>query len=120
VSRKILAVFGIAILSSPVAAESPYENAAKLDIENLASSILAASLCKGVQFRSDAVTMSVAAAMVLIGRKSAEDAFFSAIKSNIDDMSANGREAWCSATIKAAKQRKSDLLTEDNSPAERN
>jgi hypothetical protein len=91
----ILAVFGIAILSSPCAAESPYENAAKVDIDNLASSILAASLCKGVQFHSDAVTMSVAAAMVLIGRKGAEDAFFSAIRANIDDMSAKGREAWC-------------------------
>jgi hypothetical protein len=31
--------------------------------------------------------------MVLIGRKGAEDAFFSAIKANIDDMSARGREA---------------------------
>ena len=64
--------------------------------------------------------MSVAAAMVLIGRKSAEDAFFSAIRSNIDDMSAKGREVWCSATIKAAKQRKSETLTDDNDPAERN
>ena len=117
--RIILAIFGIAILSSPVAAESPYENAAKLDIENLASSILAASLCKGVQFHSDAVMMSVAAATVLIGRKGTEDAFFSAIRSNIDDMSAEGREPWCSATIKAAKQRKSETLTEDNDPAER-
>ena len=61
-------MFGIAILSSPVAAETPYENAAKIDIENLASSILAASLCKGLEFHSDAVMMSVAAAMVLIGR----------------------------------------------------
>ena len=51
--------------------------------------------------------------MVLIGRKGAEDAFFSALRSNIDDMSAKGRDAWCSATIKAAKQRKSDLLTEE-------
>jgi hypothetical protein len=111
--RIALAFFGIAILSSPVAAETPY-------IENLASSILAASLCKGLEFHSDAVMMSVAAAMVLIGRKGAEHAFFSAIRSNIDDMSAKGREAWCLATIKAAKQRKSDLLTENNDPAERN
>jgi hypothetical protein len=101
-------------------AESPYESAAKLDIENLASSILAASLCKGVQFHSDTVTMSVAAAMVLIGRKGTEDAFFSAVRANIDDMSAKGREAWCTATIKATKQRKSETLTEDNDPAERN
>ena len=114
----ILALFGIASLSSPAAPKTPYENAAKLDIENLASSILAASLCKGVQFHSDAVMVSVAAAMVLIGRKDAEEAFFSAIRSNIDDMSAKGRDAWCSATIKAAKQRKSDLLTEDNDPVE--
>jgi hypothetical protein len=88
-------MFGIAILSSPVAAETPYENAAKIDIENLASSILAASLCKGVRFHSDAAMMSVAAAIVLIGRKGAEDAFFSAIRANIDDMSAKGRETWC-------------------------
>jgi hypothetical protein len=116
----ILAVFGIAILSSPAAAESPYESAAKLDIDNLASSILAASLCKGVQFHSDAAMTSVAAAMVLIGRKGAEDAFFSAIRANIDDMSTKGGEAWCSATIKSAKQRKSDLLTEDNDAADGN
>ena len=82
-------------------------------MEQLASSILAASLCKGAQFHGDAVIASVAAAMVLIGRKGAEDAFFSAIRANIDDMSAKGREAWCSATMKSAKQRNSDLLTEE-------
>jgi hypothetical protein len=118
--RIALAAYGLAILSSPSIAETPYESAAKLDMEQLASSILAASLCKGAQFHGDAVIASVAAAMVLIGRKGAEDAFFSAIRANIDDMSAKGREAWCSATIKAAKQRKSDLLTEDNDAAERN
>src|ERR1700740_3670654 len=87
----------------------PYESAARVDMEQLASSILAPRLCKGVQFHGDAVIASVAAAMVLIGRKGAEDAFFSAIRANIDDMSAKGREAWCSVTIKAAKQRNSDL-----------
>jgi len=119
VRRILLAICAIAILStSLVAAQTPYENAAKLDIENLASSILAASLCKGVQFHGEAVIASVAAAMVLIGRKGAEDAFFSAIRANIDDMSAKGRETWCSAIIKSAKQRKSDLLTEDNGAVE--
>jgi hypothetical protein len=112
------AAYGIAILSSPSIAETPYESAAKLHMEQLASGILAASLCKGAQFHGDAVIASVAAAMVLIGRKGAEDAFFSAIRANIDDMSAKGREAWCSVTIKAAKQRKSDLLTEDNDAGE--
>ena len=116
--RSALAAFGIAILSSPSIAETPYEGAARVDMEQLASSILAASLCKGTQFHGDAVIASVAAAMVLIGRKGAEDAFFSALRSNIDDMSAKGRDAWCSATIKAVKQRKSDLLTEDNDPVE--
>jgi hypothetical protein len=118
--RIFLAAYGIAILSSPSLAETPYENAARVDMEHLASGILAASVCKGVQFHGDAVIASVAAAMVLIGRKGAEDAFFPAIRANIDDMSAKGREAWCLPTIKAAKQRKSDLLTEDNNEAERN
>ncbi|MBO0734841.1 MAG: hypothetical protein J2P49_11125 [Methylocapsa sp.] len=118
--RVVLAAYGIAFLSSPSIAETPYEHAAKVDMEQLASSILAASVCKGVQFHGDAVIASVAAAMVLIGRTDAEDTFFSAIRANIDDMSANGREAWCSATIKAAKQRKSDLLTEDNDAVEEN
>jgi hypothetical protein len=116
--RIALAAYGIAILSSPLMAETPYENAAKVDMEQLASSILAASLCKGAQFHGDAVIASIAAAMVLIGRKGAEEAFFSAIRANVDDISARGREAWCSVTIKAAKQRKSDILTEDNGAAE--
>jgi hypothetical protein len=118
VRRIFLATYAIVILSSPSIADSPYESAAKVDMEHLASSILAASLCKGTQFHGDAVITSVAAAMVLIGRKGAEDAFFSAIKANTDDMSAKGREAWCSATIKAAKQRNSETLTEDNDAAE--
>jgi hypothetical protein len=116
--RLVLAAYGIAILSSPSFAETPYEHAARVDMEQLASSILAASVCKGAQFHGDAVIASVAAAMVLLGRKGAEDAFFSGIRANIDDMSAKGREAWCSATMKAAKQRNSDLLTEDNDAAE--
>jgi hypothetical protein len=118
VRRILLAVCGIAILSSPSIADSPYENAAKVDLEHLASSILAASLCRGAQFHGDAVVTSVAAAMVLIGRKDAEDAFFSAIKANIDDMSSRGREAWCSAIMKAAKQLNSETLTEDNDAVE--
>ena len=64
--RIALAAYGIAILSSPSIAESPYEHAAKVDMEQLASSILAAGLCKGVQFHGDNVLASVAAAMVLI------------------------------------------------------
>jgi hypothetical protein len=118
VRRIVLAAYGIAILSSPSIAETPYEHAAKVDVEQLASSILAASVCKGMQFHGDAVIASVAAAMVLIGRKGAEDTFFSAIRANIDDMSAKGREAWCLATIKAAKQRNSDLLTDGNDAVE--
>jgi hypothetical protein len=82
--------------------------------------LIAASLCNGARFNGDAAITSVAAAMVLISRKGAEDAFFSAIKANIDDMSAKGREAWCSATTKAAKQRNSETLTEDNDAAEGN
>jgi hypothetical protein len=118
VRRLLLAAFAISILTSPSIAETPYESAARVDMEQLASSTLAASVCKGVQFHGDAVIASVAAAMVLIGRNSAEDTYFSAIRANIDDMSAKGREAWCSATIKAAKQRNSDMLTQDNDRVE--
>jgi hypothetical protein len=91
--RIALATYGIAILSSPSIAETPYEHAARLDMEQLASSILAASVCKGAQFHGDAVIASVAAAMVLIGRKGAEETFFSAMRANIDDMSAKGMES---------------------------
>jgi len=86
-------------------------------MENLASSILAASVCKGIRFNGDAVITSLTVAMVLIGRKRAEDAFLSAIRTNIDSMSANGRETWCAATIKAAKERDSEMLTEENGAA---
>jgi hypothetical protein len=82
--RIALAAYGIAILSSPSIAESPYESAAKVDMEQLASSILAASVCKGAQFHGDAVIASVAAAMVLIGRKGAEESFFSAIRATTE------------------------------------
>jgi hypothetical protein len=42
VRRILLAVYGIVTFSSPSIADSPYENAARLDMEHLASSILAA------------------------------------------------------------------------------
>jgi hypothetical protein len=113
--RILLSAYALAALSSPsIASGNPYENAAKLDMEHLASSILAASLCKGVRFNGDAVITSLTAAVVLLGRKHAEDAFFSAIRANIDGMSSTGKDAWCAATIKAAKERNSEMLTEDD------
>ena len=116
--RILLLGSAIAILSSPSIADSPYENAAKLDMEHLASSILAASVCKGVRFNGDALVMSLTATFVLLGRKRTEDAFFSAMSANIDEMSAKGRDAWCASTIKAAKERNSEMLTEDNGERE--
>jgi hypothetical protein len=113
VRRIILAVYAIAIFSSPSLADSSYENAAKLDMEHLASSILASSVCNGVRFNGDALITSLTAATVLLGRKRSEDAFFSAMSANIDEMSAKGKEAWCMATIKAAKERNFEMLTED-------
>jgi hypothetical protein len=115
VRRILLSAYLLAVLSSPsFAAGSPYENAAKLEMENLATSILAASLCKGVRFNGDALITTLTAAIVLIGQKRAEDSFFAAIRANIDEMSANGRDAWCAATRKAAKERDSELLTDDS------
>jgi hypothetical protein len=103
VRRILLAVYGIAIFSSPSIADSPYENAAKLDMEHLASSILAASVCKGVRFNGDAPVTSLTAAFVLLGRKHTEDAFFSAMSANIDEMSAKGKEAWCAQLSRLQK-----------------
>jgi hypothetical protein len=40
------------------------------------------------------------------------------MSANIDEMSAKGKEAWCGATIKAAKERNSEMLTEDNGERE--
>jgi hypothetical protein len=95
-TRTHFSAFALAALLSPsIAAGNPYENAAKLDMEHLASSILAASVCAGVRFNGDTVVTSLAAAVVLLGRKRTEDAFFSAMRANIDGMSDTGKEAWC-------------------------
>ena len=104
----------LAALPSPsLASGSPYETAAKLEMGHLASSILAASLCKEVRFNGETVIPHLAAAALLLGQKRAEESFFFAMRASIDAMSANGREAWCAATLKAARDRKSDMLTED-------
>ena len=112
-TRSLFSACALAILFSPsIASASPYENAAKLDMERLASSILAASVCTGFRFNGDTVVTSLAAALVLLGRKRAEDAFFSAMRANIDGMSDTGKEAWCAATIKAAKEQNWEMLIE--------
>jgi hypothetical protein len=111
-TRSLLSACAFAILFSPsITSASPYENAAKLDMEHLASSILAASVCAGVRFNGDTVVTSLAAAVVLLGRKRAEDAFFSAMRANIDG-SDTGKEDWCAATIKAAKEQNWETLVE--------
>jgi hypothetical protein len=55
------------------------------------------------------------AASIVLGRKRAQDAFFSGIRKNYDEISAIGKEVWCAATIKAAKERNSEMLTEAGS-----
>jgi hypothetical protein len=50
--------------------------------------------------------------VVLLGRKRAGDAFFSAMRAIINRMSETGKEAWCAATIKAAKEQNWDMLVE--------
>jgi hypothetical protein len=98
-----------------MAVESPYENAADVDLELMASNILAASLCKGTLFNGESVVPHLVAASIVLGRIRAEEAFFSGIRKNYDEISANGKEVWCAATIKAAKERNSEMLTEAGS-----
>lgn len=110
----LLSIWAAAALTSPLlASDNPYENAAKVEMEHLASSVLAASVCEGVHFHGEVVISHLAAAAFLLGEKRAEQTFFSAMKANIDTMNSNGKELWCAATIKAAKDRNSDMLTED-------
>lgn len=114
--RRALVVIGLLAASSAqaLASGSAYENAAKIEMEHLASSVLAASVCQGVRFNGNAAIPHIATAALLLGQKQAEDAFFSAMRAAIDAMSTNGRDMWCAATIKAAKDRKSDTLTQDD------
>jgi hypothetical protein len=117
---RLIAIAGVVALVSngagaATAAESPYENAADVDLEQMASNILAASLCKGTLFNGESVVPHLVAASIVLGRKRAENAFFSGIRKNYDEISANGKEVWCAATIKAAKDRNSEMLTEAGS-----
>ena len=119
--KTIIAIAAVALLMpasgawAATAAESPYENAADVDLEQMASNILAASLCKGTLFNGESVVPHLVAASIVLGRKRAQDAFFSGIRKNYDEISANGKEVWCAATIKAAKERNSEMLTEADS-----
>jgi hypothetical protein len=114
-TRSLFSACALAALFVPsVASGTPYENAAKLDMEHFASSILAASVCSGVRFNGDTLVTSLAAAVVLLGQKRAEDAFFSAIRADIDGMSNTGKAAWCTATIKAAREQNWEMLADDN------
>ena len=47
-------IIAVMLIASPALADStsPYEDAAKIDIGNLASMVLAASICPNVQFSS--------------------------------------------------------------------
>ena len=114
IKRMVLSAGALAALCSPLAASgNPYEAAAKIEMEHLASSVLAASVCQGVHFNGESVIPHLAAAALLLGQKRAQDVFFAAMRSDIDAMDANGRELWCAATLKAAKDRGSDTITEE-------
>src|ERR1700724_167714 len=86
--KTLLAIAAAAVsLSSARAAtaiESPYENAANVDLEQMAANILAASLCKGTHFNGESVVPHLVAASIVLGRKRAEDAFFSGIRKNYE------------------------------------
>ena len=118
--KTMIAIAAAVVLASSnawaaTAADSPYENAADVDLEQIASNILAASLCKGTLFNGESVVPHLVAASIVLGRKRAQDAFLSGIRKNYDEISAHGKEVWCAATIKAAKERNSEMLTEAGS-----
>jgi hypothetical protein len=105
-------LFGATLLAAPIAHASPYEDAAKIDIANLAAMILAGTICPNVQFSGDQVIRHLLAASLIIKDKGVSEAYLSATKAAIDQMTTDGRDAWCAATLKAAKDRHSEMLTE--------
>src|ERR1700731_3135340 len=87
--KTFIAIAAAVVLASSsagaaTAAESPYENAADVDLEQMASNILAASLCKGTLFNGESVVPHLVAASIVLGRKRAENAFFSGIRKNYE------------------------------------
>jgi hypothetical protein len=118
--KTLIAIAGAAVLMpgsvwAAAKADSPYENAADVDLEQIASNILAASLCNGTLFNGESVVPHLVAASIVLGRKRAENAFLSGIRKNYDEISASGKEVWCAAIIKAAKERNSEMLPEAGS-----
>lgn len=110
----LLLACAISAMPSPsIASDNAYDEAAKIEMANLASAVLAASLCKGVRFNGDGVIPHLAVAAFLLGRDRAQESFFASVRENVDAISAGGKETWCAAAIEAAKQRHSELLTED-------
>jgi hypothetical protein len=111
--KTLIAIAAAAALLPASAWAGPYEEGAKLDIANLATEILAASLCKNLQFGDEAqVVKHIFAASLILGNKGVTAAYLAATKTTVDQMEAVGREVWCADTIAAAKRRESDLLTE--------
>jgi hypothetical protein len=111
--KALIAIAAVAALLPAAAWAGPYEEGAKLDIANLATEVLAASLCKNVQFGDEAqVVKHVLAASLILGNKGVTAAYLAATKTNVDQMEAVGREVWCTETVAAAKRRESNMLTE--------
>jgi hypothetical protein len=110
--RKIY-IIATMLIASPALADnaSPYEDAAKIDIRNLASMILAARICPNVQFSSDQVIPHLVGAALILKGKGVQEAYLSATKAAINQITTD-REAWCAGTLKAAKDRHSEMLTE--------
>jgi hypothetical protein len=74
--KTFIAIAATVVLASSsagaaTAAESPYETAADVGLEQMASNILAASLCKGTLFNGESVVPHLVAASIVLGRKCA-------------------------------------------------
>lgn len=111
--KTLIAIAAAAALLPAGARAGAYEDGAKLDIAYLATDILAASLCKNLQFGDEAqVVKHIFAASLILGNKGVTAAYLAATKTTVDQMETVGREVWCADAIAAAKRRESDLLTE--------
>jgi hypothetical protein len=123
--RLFLSACALIMCASASSSEEPATNnddfktalaaTAKKELANLASNILAATICKGAKFNSEGVAPLLLAMNFALNKEDAQSSFFEAMRRNLAAIRDNGESSWCAETLKAAKARHSQMLIPDDS-----
>jgi hypothetical protein len=89
----------------------------KANMQNLASNIVAAAVCKDAQLDPDLAIGILIRADLLRGKANAQEIFLKALRASIEGSSAN-KDEWCRSTIAAAVARKSEMLLSNQGKSE--